>query len=352
MDGIEGRLRDILAHAPGDVGALDALGRHLNDAKRHAEAIACFEHALAIDPGSTPIAAHRDDAIADAAQWLLVENYRRTTGRAPRLSPPRGFNERILHRILFDRDPRLKIVCDKLAVREFIAGRVGADLMVPLLGVWERAADIPWLGLPKHFVLKPSHASGAIAMIEQGVRLDTRRVAEAADGWVAIDYFDQSLEWAYRGLPRRILAEPLLLDPAGGPALEIYVWTFGGRAKVMRTISGAKAGGSRRGGFFDAEGRPIAIQAGIPYGDAPLPRGLRPTLIRLAEQVAADFSSMRVDFYVLGKDLKIGELTPYTRAGAMQWNPPEHDDLMGRLWEPDFPLSDLPTDPRRARSPI
>jgi hypothetical protein len=185
-----------------------------------------------------------------------------------------------------------------------------------------------------------------VVLVDQGVRFDARRIADAADQWLATDYFDRSLEWAYRGLTRRILAEPLLLGPDGGAPLEVYVWTFGGTAKIMRTLAGSKAEGSRRGRWFDATGRPIAIQAGIPFGDVPLPKAQRARMVRVAERVSGDFTAMRVDFYVVGGELKIGELTPYTNAGGMRLQPPSLDDLLGRLWEPDFPLSDLPSDPR------
>src|SRR5262249_39136867 len=53
-------------------------------------------------------------------RYYLLKRYRSTFGVFPRLNPPVSFNERILHRLIYDRDPRLRIVSDKLAVRGFI----------------------------------------------------------------------------------------------------------------------------------------------------------------------------------------------------------------------------------------
>ena len=99
--------------------------------------------------------------------WLihaaLVRRHAGIHGAAPRLDPPVTFNEHILHRILFDRDPRLKVLNDKLAVRDFIRARVGDAYVVPLLGVWRDPALVEWDRLPMPFVLKPNHSSGPIA---------------------------------------------------------------------------------------------------------------------------------------------------------------------------------------------
>ena len=75
----------------------------------------------------------------------------------------------ILHRIIYDRDPKLRIVCDKVAVRRLIEERVGVEYVVPLLGVWQRASEIPGIRLPQKFVLKPSHSSGPFAIVDQSV---------------------------------------------------------------------------------------------------------------------------------------------------------------------------------------
>ena len=106
--------------------------------------------------------------------------YRECFGVFPRLNPPVSFTEHITHRIIFDRDPRLPIVCDKLAVRGLIEERVGKEYVVPLLGVWERPTEIAWHTLPKKFVLKPNHASGFVAIVDRSVGLVNIEVLTAA----------------------------------------------------------------------------------------------------------------------------------------------------------------------------
>lgn len=56
----------------------------------------------------------------------LAIRFRQINGAAPDLRNPRLLSERIVHRILMDRDPLLRTFCDKVAAKEWIATRIGA----------------------------------------------------------------------------------------------------------------------------------------------------------------------------------------------------------------------------------
>ena len=268
--------------------------------------------------------------------WLirsaLVRRHARIHGVAPRLDPPITFNEHILHRILFDRDPRLKVLNDKLAVRDFICARVGEAYVVPLLGVWSDPALVDWDQLRVPFVLKPNHSSGPIAYVRTEADLDRVRLTALARGWLAVDYFDTSMEWGYRNLPRRLLAEPLLRGPDGAALVEALVYTFHGRAAIVRVLVGVKGSRDRRGASFDAQGVLLPKMTSGPQSDVRLEPDLFDRLIALAEPLSAGFSHLRVDFNLTADGLMISELTPYTAGGTFQWDHPEWDDVLGRMW--------------------
>jgi Flp pilus assembly protein TadD len=324
------------------VEAYNNLGVALNEVKRHAEALENFEKAIRLRPEFET--AHRNYAVAlaDLAQWRLLFRYRQTFGVFPRLHPPVSFNERILHRIIYDRDPRLRIVSDKLAVRGFIEERVGKEYVVPLLGVWERPREITWQILPEKFVLKPNHAAGLFAIVDRSVGLDIEKLTAQAEEWLSYDFFDRSLEWGYRGLPRRILAEPFLNSPDDAAAPEAQVYTFSGRAALINIVLGAKYTPQRRSCWFDVTGRQVAVKRRLPCGEFQLSNRDRQKMIEVAEQVSQGFSSLRVDFFMMLSGLKIGELTAYTYSGINPWDPPELDEKLGQLWNPQFDLSIIP----------
>lgn len=262
----------------------------------------------------------------------LVGRYRRVHGVAPRLDPPVTFNEHMLARILHDRDPRLKVICDKLAVREFIRERVGDGFTVPLLGVWNDPGAIDWARLPARFALKPNHASGPIALVGAGAERDVGVLSTRAADWLAIDYYDVSFEWGYRGVPRRLLAEPLLEAPTGGPPLEAYVYTFGGKVAVIRMMEGGKFGSARRDRWFAADGTQLDVRLNIKPGTIDPHPTLIHDVVGIAEKLAAGFVHLRVDMMATSAGLFVNELSAYAHAANAQWKPQSWDEHLGRLW--------------------
>src|SRR6478752_5746141 len=136
----------------------------------------------------------RENAFADLAQWCvaqrLVERHRAMFGKSPRFFPPVSFNEHIVHRIIYDRDPRLKVICDKVALRQFVQDKVGSKYIVPILQLCEHPKEIDWQTLPEKFVLKPSHSSGLVGVLDKSWNKDL--VRKVAERWLSQDYFDLS----------------------------------------------------------------------------------------------------------------------------------------------------------------
>ena len=256
-----------------------------------------------------------------------------SNGLQIRLDPPVSFNERILHRIIYDRDPRLKIICDKLAVRDYIEKHAGSEFVVPILGVWKDPTEIAWDSLPQRFVLKPNHSSGPVALVRGIADKNPDLLIAKATEWLSYDYFDVSFEWGYQGIPRRLIAEPFLAGPDGSPPAEAQVLTFNGKAAVIRVLTGEKLSPDRRDNWFDVSGTRLPICTDDTPGDFNLSREDIHLIIPVAEAVSDGFSHLRVDFYLTDTGPKIGELTPYHNAGSEMWSPPEWNEKLGRLWD-------------------
>jgi len=223
-----------------------------------------------------------------------------------------------------------------------VRDKVGSKYVLPLIGVYEHLDEIEWQKLPVRFVLKPSHASGSVRFIDQSRGLNRDELSRLTGQWLAHEYLG-GLEWGYRGIPRRLLVEPFLQSADGRQALEIEIYTFFGRAALVKLILGAKFTPNRRHAWFDATGRRIQVEAGYPIADTTIKSDIMCSAVELAEFISADFSSLRVDLYLTGDGLKIGELTPYSHSGKIRWKPRTLDDTLGMLWKPDFDLSIIPS---------
>ena len=316
------------------------LGVVLNELKRHVEALANFEKAIRLKPDFSQAYHNLETALADLAQWNLLFRYSKVL---PRLNPPVSFSERILHRMIYERDPKLRIVCDKLTVRRLIEERAGVQYVVPLLGVWEHPKEIAWDNLPQKFVLKPNHSSGHFAIVDRSIGVNIEKLTADAEQWLSHDYFANSFEWGYRGIPRRVLAEPFLSSSNGGAAPEAQVHTFSGKAALINILMGTKKTPERKSCWLDITGRRVAVaKRTLPHGEFELPDRDRQEMVEIAERVSQDFSSLRVDFFMTSNGLRIGELTPYTDGGMARWDPPELDEKLGQLWDPNCDLSIIP----------
>jgi len=264
-------------------------------------------------------------------------HHTREVGRPPRLLRPVTLNEHILHRMLFDRDPRLKIVSDKIAVKALIAEKAGPAYVVPLLGKWDRAEDIAWASLPSAFVLKPNQTSGPFELIANRDAADIPRLTAVAREWLDDSRptgTDINYEWGYQGIKRQVMAEPLLRGAGGEPIGELSVFVFHGRSLLLRRFAGQKLTSGRRDSWFDRRGRRLAIASRkIETAVLPLAHDMREEAVAVSDRVAAGFTHMRVDFYLTSEGLKIGELTPYSWGGYGVFVPPETDALLGRLWQ-------------------
>lgn len=262
-----------------------------------------------------------------------IQRYQKAMGAAPRLNPPVTFSEHLIHRILFDRDPRLKIVSDKLAVRSLIEERVGPDYVVPLIGTWDDAAHIAWETLPSSYVLKPNHGSGMVCVVHDANSIDRQKLRAEAQSWLGTDYFDVALEWGYQSLPRRILAETLLTGPDGDPPPEVQVMTFHGKAVLMRVLTGKKGKGTRLANWFDVNGVEQNLRSkDIPVGSYRLSRDTARLLASLAGRAAAGFDHLRIDFYLTDSGPRIGELTSYHASGIVEWTDLSYDEMLGKCW--------------------
>jgi hypothetical protein len=220
-------------------------------------------------------------------------------------------------------------VADKLEARAYARETVPWIEMAPLLGVYERAADVPFDDLPDRAVLKSNHASGHVKVLQRPV--DTAAVRAQAEAWLGERYGDGTGEWHYGNVTPRLFAEGFLGTPDGTAPTDYKVHVFGGRAERITMIEG-RFEKSRRIAF-DREWRPQPDRIhGMAQIDPAPPRpALLPELIEVAERLAAPFPYVRVDTYLLRDKVVFGELTFFPSAGRTPYVDWRSDLEVGRF---------------------
>lgn len=93
----------------------------------------------------------------------------------PDLVNPKLFNEKIIWRILYDRQPRFQQISDKLALRDYVKEKGLEHYLPRQYYVTDDPSTIDFEDLPNAFVIKPNHAWGLIHIVYQKQMLNQEK---------------------------------------------------------------------------------------------------------------------------------------------------------------------------------
>ena len=251
---------------------------------------------------------------------------------------PRRYTEKIQWRKLFDLDPRLAILCDKLAVRAFISERIGDLLLTPLLWSGSEPEAVPLETIERPFIVKSSHAAGHIMRVRSSDNLDPTTARETFRHWLQQNHGTRMDEPGYVFVHPRLMIERLLSRPDGAPPVERKIWVFDGRVRLMQTLLN-DGGSNHHAAFHDRTWSWIDWRLLSP----PNPESFTPPpqldqMIEAAERLGAEFEHIRVDFYDTHERIWIGEMTPYPYSGLVPLAPDEADFILGSYWRIKRPI--------------
>lgn len=276
------------------------------------------------------------EEIARLSDWLRAirnvrADYRRVHKRAPSLLKPKRFTEKIQWRKIFDLDPAYTTLCDKLAVRHFIAARTGQDLCPPLLWSGDDPGDIPLGSTDPPFVLKSSHACGHVIMIDRLDDIDDAQIRQRAAGWLTERHGEMFEEPGYVNVPPRLLVERTVRAQDGSRPNEVRLFVFDGKVAVANTVF-IEDGQIRNGAFHKPDWTRLDWHFNrVVDRDFAKPARFD-DMRRTAETLGKGFDHVRVDFYDCGERFFVSEVTLYSWSGLSRFNPDEADVMLGAHW--------------------
>jgi hypothetical protein len=255
--------------------------------------------------------------------------FSRKFGRAPDYDNPRTFNEKLGWMIRNDHDPRYVQLADKIAVRDYVRTRVGEEILIPLYGVWDKPSQIPFDELPKKFIMKCNHESGFVIICRDRDQLDRCFVRAQLTTHLRMNYYYRNLEWHYRVIRPRILAEELLEDDQGGEPLDYKIYCFDGVPRYLYAMKDRHSPHPTCS-FYTSAWELLACSYDRYTQPTPFPRPRQ--LVRMLD-VAAVLSQglyfCRVDLYAVRNRVYFGEITIVPGAGIVVLSPESFDYAWG-----------------------
>ena len=137
-------------------------------------------------------------------------------GKTLNLDTPKTYREKLQWLKLYYHNPDMPIMVDKCAVKKYVSDRIGAEHIIPELGVYERFDDIDFSLLPNKFILKCTHDSGSYVIVHDKLRFlsssEFKKAKHRIEKGLGRNYFFIHREWPYKLLKPQILVEELLED--------------------------------------------------------------------------------------------------------------------------------------------
>ncbi len=254
--------------------------------------------------------------------------YRRHHGRWPR-TPPLRFTERLAARMGSPDMERYQVYCDKIAVRDVVAQRIGEKYLVPNYETSDRLTRDIWDRLPASFVMKPNHGSGWHRIVRDKAAEDFDALVALGDGWLAENFYHVRRERQYRYIPPRLIFQKALSWSGEKRLVDFKFHCFHGKIGFIHVVIREPY---KQRLLYDAEWNRLAVRYTDPNDwDIPEPENLE-EMRSVVERLASGFEYVRTDLFSVPDGIFFGELTFTPNVGTNGFDPPEFDDFLGRLW--------------------
>ncbi len=288
-----------------------------------------------------------DSLVLHFCQWLpdseyIKLRYRCQMGNRLNLIRPKTFNEKLQWLKLHDHNPKYTKMVDKVLVKEYVSSIVGAEYIVPLLGVWDRPENIDWTSLPERFVLKTNHSGGNTGVIicRDKSTFDKQKAVSKLNASLKQDIYHNLREWPYKQVKKCVFAEAYIESAPDKKDLPDYkFFCFDGVVKALFVATERQNPNEDvKFDFFDENYNHLTVKQGHENAIVPpsKPKSFE-EMKRIAEKLSKGIPHVRVDLYEANGRPLFGEFTFCHFAGMVPFQPAEWDVRFGE-W------LDLPND--------
>jgi len=246
------------------------------------------------------------------------------------LDNPKTMNEKLQWLKLYDRKPVYTQMVDKVLAKKYVAGLIGEQYIVPTLGVWNHFDEIDFDTLPNQFVLKTNHSGGntGVVICKDKMHFDKSEARRKLEQSLKTDISKTHVEWPYRNIERKILAEEYL----GDDVIDYKFYCFDGVADVVLLCT-ERATGNPKFYFFDKEWKLRRLnkrgKEAPENFTLPMPKGM-PEMFNIADKLSEGIPFARVDLYNINGTIYFGEITLYPASGYDSNRLPEADLYFGQ----------------------
>ncbi|WP_436913404.1 ATP-grasp fold amidoligase family protein [Acinetobacter schindleri] len=267
----------------------------------------------------------------------LVIRYFRAFKRFPNFKQPQTFNEKVLNRIIFEKNPIYSQLADKYEVRKYIEEKIGKEYLVPLIAVYEKADELNKIFRWENMVIKPNHGAGMVEIIDEEPSIvEKKRIIQKAQEWLNFDFSKFTGEWHYSLINPKLLVEEKITNK--NQDLRDYKFhrflRADGTYKNLLQVIAERSELGFETSFFDVDNLDYIIHS--PYGyeiklNNTEKKAIR-KIINLNNKLCKNLNYVRLDWYITENKIYFGEITLTPGSGLSRNFAGEFGDELGKLW--------------------
>ena len=257
--------------------------------------------------------------------------FKQRVGYPLNLDNPKTYNEKLQWLKLHDIHAEYTQMVDKVDAKEYVKNIVGEKYIIPTIAIWEDVDSIDWEGLPNQFVIKVTSDSGGIVVCKDKSQLNIELASQKLKkGW-GRNYFERKLEYPYKNVKPRIIAEDYIEDETG-ELRDFKIFCFDGEPKALFVATDRqKKGVDTKFDFFDLEWNHLPFTNGHPNSSKAIEKPLNfDEMIDVARKLSKGIPHVRVDLYNVNGKSYFGELTFFHWSGMTAFDPIEWDFKFGQ----------------------
>lgn len=268
--------------------------------------------------------------LSDSA--LIRKQYLHRNGYRPDLRNPLDLSEKLLWLKLHDRSQLHTLCADKILARDYVAARVGPDVILPAMLVSYDPADVnPEKIRAERFVIKTNHDQGGVFICTDRNSFDWERVRTEISRRLRINKYYEFREHQYKNIRPGILAETFVVGPGGGNVQEIKFYCFHGVPRFVQIVHDRFE--NRKETFYDVDWKRMPFRGPAALIEHEIdPPSSYDQLLRQSAILSEPFMFARIDFLLGEGDAPwFGEITFHHGAGLIRFEPPEFERAFGDM---------------------
>ncbi len=262
----------------------------------------------------------------------MKARFKQMMGREPDLENPKRFTDKLEWLKAYD-STFLKTYCaDKITAREYVKEKLGKDISIPLIGIYDKFNDIDFSKLPKDYIMKTNHGSHTNIIVRNG-NLNKNLAKQKFNEWLSKDWSWWGYEMFYKPIPRKIIIEKFMSD--GNAALTDYKFLcFNGKPFYCQAITD-RGTNKMALNYYDMNWNPCKEISRLDLPANYNKINAKPKTFEQMKEYATilskDFKFVRVDFYEIEGKIYFGELTFIPAASYLKYKDPNTDYEFGNL---------------------